>query len=418
METEPRWALEAHDDVIGQDRLARSVLRVMARIPAGSIVAVHGAPGSGRNEFVRRLGWLAGPGRARGSDGPQGIHPNIVWFDVWSWCKQGHVLAGLVAAVASALPQGSKLRERSRELAASLSRMRFDGSMPDTAAPNLGNLSIDPVADIGRAFSTLVDRAREPRGGRLLILVDGVERLSRSARWQLLDGLRAALALRPEAVVVVSSGREAIIEALRWHHGELKTSSSQRIMTDLFDLTVTVPSLEVRRIGTLLREYIGSAEGTVRRSFGRESLTGLSAAVAHRPLGSPRFLRRLAWRTVLLAEFAAELRAQRVLSEAQWAWVIISERWPEFRRFMIRGGRKRWVELARTVQGMQTRKPDLVAIAGGAAGGGGAMAVSGISAWLRDDLILSDYLRLHAEGFARDGEGIFWLENLMLAAGL
>ena len=174
--------------------------------------------------------------------------------------------------------------------------------------------------------------------------------------------MRAVLVHQPEIAMVLSIGREAAIEALKSHHGDMVEASAVRILDDLFDLSVTVPNLEVRRIGTLLREYIGNAEATVRRSFGRDALTGLSAAVAHRPLGSPRFLRRLAWRTVLLAEFAAELRAQRVLSEAQWAWVIISERWPEFRRFMIRGGRKRWVELARAVQRMKTGQADRTGI--------------------------------------------------------
>jgi hypothetical protein len=64
---------------------------------------------------------------------------------------------------------------------------------------------------------------------------------------------------------------------------------------------------------------------------------------------------------------------------------------------------------------MKSGKPDLVAMTGGEQPR--AMR-SGISEWLDEDLILNDYLRLHAEGFAHDGEGIFWLENLMLAAGL
>ncbi|HCH65085.1 MAG TPA: hypothetical protein DFR83_19935, partial [Deltaproteobacteria bacterium] len=75
MSGQPRWAKTAQQDVIGQDRLARSLLRVIARMPAGSIVAVHGAPGSGRDEFVRRLAWLAGPGRSRTGDVPAGLHP-------------------------------------------------------------------------------------------------------------------------------------------------------------------------------------------------------------------------------------------------------------------------------------------------------------------------------------------------------
>lgn len=409
----PRWALQAHEDVIGQDRLARSLLRVISRMPAGSIVAVHGAPGSGRDEFVRRLAWLAGPGRGRAGEVPAGIHPEVLWLDAWSWCKQGHVVSGLVGALAHGLRQQGPSRERARELSVVLSRMRFDGTMADSPGSAFGGRSIDPVADVGRAFGQLVDKVREPRGGRLILVIDGADRLSPKARWQLLDGMRATLVGAPELIMILSMGREAVVEALSAHHGQMSENSAVRILDDIFDLTITVPNLEVRRIGTLLREYIGNAENTVRRSFGREALTGLSAAVAHRPLGSPRFLRRLAWRTVLLAEFAAEMRATRVLSEAQWAWVIISERWPDFRRFMIRGGRKRWVELARAVQQMKSGKGGLVAVSGGA----GAVP-SGIAQWLAEDLILNDYLRLHAEGFAHDGEGIFWLENLMLAAGL
>ena len=41
-----------------------------------------------------------------------------------------------------------------------------------------------------------------------------------------------------------------------------------------------------------------------------------------------------------------------------------------------------------------------------------------IIARLQQDLILADYLRQHAVGFANDTEGIFWLENLMLASGV
>ncbi len=415
MSGQPRWAQQAQEDIIGQDRLARSLLRVISRMPAGSIVSVHGAPGSGRDEFVRRLAWLAGPGRGRTGDIPANLHPEVLWLDVWSWCKQGHVVSGLVGAVADAIRQPGPGRERARELAAGLSRMRFDGTMPDVPGPAFGSRSVDPISDIGRAFSGFVDKVRDPRGGRLVMVIDGTEWLTPGGRWQLIDGMRAVLVHQPEIVMVLSIGREAAVEALKAHHGDMNEASAVRILDDLFDLTVTVPNLEVRRIGTLLREYIGNAESTMRRSFGRDAITGLSAAVAHRPLGSPRFLRRLAWRTVLLAEFAAELRAPRVLSEAQWAWVIISERWPEFRRFMIRGGRKRWVELARAVQSMKTGKSERPQVDDRDEP---PTRRSGISEWLDEDLILNDYLRLHAEGFARDGEGIFWLENLMLAAGL
>jgi hypothetical protein len=160
----------------------------------------------------------------------------------------------------------------------------------------------------------------------------------------------------------------------------------------------------VRRIGTLLREYLGPSEETIARSFGAESILTLSAAVAHRPLGSPRFLRRLSLRVTLLAEYAAEVRAARVLSEAQWAWIILSERWPRFRSFMVSGGRVRWEELRVWLSATQ--------------GGGDGRSAGALGAWLEDDRFLADYLRLHARGIAEDGEGIFWLEGILLASGL
>jgi hypothetical protein len=177
--------------------------------------------------------------------------------------------------------------------------------------------------------------------------------------------------------------------------------------------TITVPNLDVRRITSLLRDAVGPAEASLRRAFGPEAFNGLSAAAAHRPLGSPRFLRRLALRAVMLAEYATEVRSNRNLTEAQWAWVIISERWPEFRRFMIRGGRQRWVELSASMQQLaEDGRP-------AATGRPGPVAVrSGVSSWLDDDLLLASYLRVHADGFEQDSEGIFWLENLMLSAGL
>ena len=110
---------------------------------------------------------------------------------------------------------------------------------------------------------------------------------------------------------------------------------------------------------------------------------------------------------MLLAEFALESRNTRELTEAQWCWVIVSERWPDFRRFMIRGGRRRWAGLAVAVSALASGQ------AYGAAGGDGE-----IGRLLHADPILAEYLKLHADGFERDADGILWLENLLLASGL
>jgi hypothetical protein len=84
--------------------------------------------------------------------------------------------------------------------------------------------------------------------------------------------------------------------------------------------------------------------------------------------------------------------------------VIVSERWPNFRRFMIRGGRLRWSALSIAVGALASGQPY---------GGDGE-----IGSLLQADPILSEYLKLHADGFERDADGILWLENLLLASGL
>lgn len=410
---EPKWAQGAQEDMIGMDRLARSLLRLVARMPPATLIALHGAPGSGKDELLRRIAWIVAQGRSRGPEAIVGLLPNVVWFDAWRWSKQGNIGAGLVAATLSAAENPAQHREQGRKLLELLSRLRLDGGPAEGGSLAFSG-GADPVVELGRGYKALIEALRGGRQGRVVALIDGLDQLSPAMRWQVFDSVRLLLSEGADLTVLLSVGRESALDAVTFNQGEQPPASASRALDDLVDLTITVPNLDVRRIGSLLREYVGPAEATLRRAFGSEAALGLSAAAAHRPLGSPRFLRRLALRAVMLAEYAVEVRSNRNLTEAQWAWLIISERWPEFRRFMIRGGRQRWVELSTAMHQLSDEpRPSSVR--------GGPVAVSlrsGISGWLEEDLILAGYLRLHSEGFEQDSEGIFWLENLMLAAGL
>ena len=73
---------------------------------------------------------------------------------------------------------------------------------------------------------------------------------------------------------------------------------------------------------------------------------------------------------------------------------------------MIRGGKRRWKGLAMAVGALASGTASV-------ANSEGEMA-----SLLYADPILSEYLKLHADGFERDADGILWLENLLLAAGL
>lgn len=401
----PATEADAQDDLIGLDRLARALLRTLSRLPSGAMVAIHGAPGSGREEFMRRLAWLAGGDRAGlGGGRTSALYPEVVWFDAWTWSKQGNLFTGLVAEV-SRVGNNRQAGDRARELVGIINRLRLDDGAFEMSASPFGQES--PVIKLGQGFNQLVDLVRGNHSGRLLVFVDELDLLPPIRRWAMLDGLRLICRAGAQVVVVVGMGREAGMGAVKALEGEVDEMHARRVLDELFDLTLNVPQLDLRRTSALLRRHLGAAEQVVEAAFGAESVAGLSAAVAHRQLGSPRLIRRLANRVALLGDYAVEVRVHRELTESQWAWVIVSERWPEFRRFMIRGGRDRWIELREIAAWMarQTRRES-------------GLPSSPLASQLKADPVLSEYLRLHAEAFASDTEGIYWLEGLLLAAGL
>jgi hypothetical protein len=395
------------EDLVGLDRLARAFARQISRMPTPALIAVHGAPGSAKRDFLRSLGSLLADPRALDLQPGRELYPELIWFDAWSYSKQGNVLAGLVARLARKGPGGTAMQERARDVIAQLNRIDLSDQNPNNPGPAFTDGEMEPVERLRQGFAGLVHTVRAGRPGAVVMCVEGLDRLRPEVRWQVLDGLRLLIGDSSDVAMLIAIGGQAVAMAARHVEGDLPGASIDQVLTDLFDLSITVPSLEVRRIGSMLQRHLGVDEALLRKAFGPDAVRGLAAAVAHRPLGSPRLVFRLVQRVLLLAEYAMESQNSRELSEAQWCWVIVSERWPNFRRFMIRGGGRRWSALV---------------IAVGALASGQSYGTSGgegeIGALLRADPILSEYLMLHADGFERDADGILWLENLLLASGL
>jgi len=395
------------EDLVGLDRLARSFARQIARMPAPCLIAVHGAPGSAKRDFLKRLATLVSDPRSLELSPGRELYPEVVWYDAWSYAKQGNVLAGLVARVAREGPGGTAMQERARDVIAQINRLDLSDENPDGPGPAFTDGEIEPVERLQRGFASLVQNVRSGRPGKLIVCVEGLDRLRPDVRWQVLDCIRLMLGGPAEVAILVAIGGQAAAMAARYAEGDLPGASIDQVLTDLFDLSLTVPSLEVRRIGSMLQRHLGQDETLLRNAFGPDAVRGLAAAVAHRPLGSPRFVYRLVQRVLLLAEYAVESRNQRELTESQWCWVIVSERWPAFRRFMIRGGRRRWAGLGVAVS----------VLASGQASGPAATEGE-VGKLLNTDPVLADYLYRHADGFERDAEGLLWLENMLLSAGL
>lgn len=394
-----------NEDTLGLDRLARSFVRTLIRQGPGTVAHVQGAPGSGKNEFMRRcMYWIEVERDALGADIAGEVFPTTTWYNPWFYAKQGNLLSGLVATIARSGGNNNALIERARDIVGQLNRMRFDGTVPEVAGSALTPNDADPVDRIRRGLVMLAEQIKSGQRGRLVVFVADLDQLPAALRLAFLDGVRLLLSGGADISVVLSIGRESSIAAIRSREGDISEIAASRILDEIVDLAVTVPKVEIRRIGALLRRYLGTQEAVLRRAFGEDAVNGLIVATAHRQLGIPRFIERLASRVLLLADYTLESRAMRELSEAQWAWVVLSERWPEFRRFMIRGGKERWLQLKTAVAGL----------------GEGARPgqISEITDWLKGDPLLADYLRLHADGFDRDNMGVYWVEDILLQAGL
>ncbi len=396
-----------NEDALGFDRLARSFLRTLVRQGPGTVAHVQGAPGSGKNEFMRRcMHFVELEREALGSDvGPE-VYPLTTWYNPWAYAKQGNPLAGLVATIARAAGGQNAHIDRARDIVSQLNRLRFDGTVPDIAGTGLTPTDADPVDRIRKGFVMLIDQVRQGQRGRLVVFISDLDQLPAAVRLQFLDGVRLLVSGGADVSVVVAMGREASLAAIRSREGDISDLAATRILDEMVDLAVTVPKVEIRRIGALVRKYLGAHEVVVRRAFGEDALNALVVAASHRQLGIPRFLERLSGRVLMLADFTLEARAMRELSEAQWCWVVLSERWPEFRRFMIRGGKDRWLQLKQAVAAMN---PDATTRTN---------APPEIVEWLRKDLLLLDYLRLHADGLDRDNMGVYWVEDMLLQAGM
>ncbi|MES2640334.1 MAG: P-loop NTPase fold protein [Myxococcota bacterium] len=398
-----------NEDALGFDRLARSFLRTLVRQGAGTVAHVQGAPGSGKTEFMRRcMHFVEIEREALGGDIAPEVFGVTAWYNPWVYAKQGNLLAGLVATIArTGGTNNPSLIDRARDIVSQMNRMRFDGTVPESAGSALTPNDADPVDRMRRGLVQLVELVKQNQRGRLVVFVADLDQLPAPVRLAFLDGVRLLLGGGADIAVVVSMGREAGLASIRSREGEISTLAATRILDEMVDFTVTVPKVDIRRIGSLLRRYIGANEIVVRRAFGEEAINALTVAASHRQLGIPRFLERLSARVLMLSDYTLESRAMRELSEAQWSWVVLSERWPEFRRFMIRGGKDRWLQLKQAVAAMN---PD------GSPSRAGAPAE--IVDWLRQDPLLADYLRLHADGLDRDNMGVYWVEDTLLQAGL
>lgn len=390
------------DDVLGFDPAVRVFLRTAAWMGQGAVVQVQGAPGSGRNEFMRRcVRYVEIDRTALGAEAER-LHPVTAWFNPWTYAKHGNLLAGLVAAVCRS-GRTPGLSERGRDLVAGLGRLRFDGTVADGHGTALSAGEGDPIDKLRRGFANLVDLVRgEGATGKLLIFVQDLDQLPPEARMSFFDALRLVLGGDPEALVVVGLGREAALAAVRARDPGLSEVGAGRVLDDLFDLVVNVPAIRPPSFEGLLHHFLGARRVRVEAAFGTKAWPNLVEALQRCGPVGPRSLDRLCTRLHVLAEVVHDRGMTAALTPAQWGWLVLAEQWPEFRRFVTGGGAVRWAQLTAAV----------------VAGGRGTHEVENeVEEWFANDPLLAEFLFGYADAFAHEAASLREAEAFLATAG-
>jgi len=65
------------EDLVGLERLARSFARQIARMQSPCMVAVHGAPGSAKRDFLKRFSALVADPRSLGLAPGRELYPEV-----------------------------------------------------------------------------------------------------------------------------------------------------------------------------------------------------------------------------------------------------------------------------------------------------------------------------------------------------
>jgi len=395
------WLPDGAEDILGQDRQIIAMMRALELLPPGGVVGVEGPAGGGRELFLRRAAWLLAEGRQRLKlRNATALFPLPIWYEPHIISPSAHPLAGLVNAAMRSSSGTQTGANHGTEVINKLNRLD-DANSPSGMRP----AALPAFARISAGLTQVFNTLRSARPGRMVIFVSGLEQDTPARRWALLEGLALLRRAEVPVNVVVSLDTDSAREAARSFEPAASDERLDALVAERLDLRLVAGGLGVRRISTLLRRYLVDAEPLLRSSFGADSLSRLSLSAAHEPLGSPLFLRQLASRVVMLAEFVQELRAMQDLSEAQWAWIIISQRWPDLRGYTSTTAR--WAELRQTLQWLQKNDRD-----------SRDMIRSPLVQRLEGDPHLFRYLRQHAEGFRSDADGLLRAEALLKDAGL
>lgn len=362
--------LQLPSDRLGHARVASNTLRWVVNMPPGSVIAVQGSWGRGKTDVLARMMQLT-----RRDPPLPGLPEPAFWLNPWQYAtpdlltplvqamlaraetREGVDVAKLKAvtgqliqagtsfglkAAGSVLPGGELLKLAAPEAA------RLLASLTGPEAPAPGG---DPVARMAANFRTLADALLPPEiagvGGRIVVLVDDLDRCLPDRQVALLQALRFLISAGAPVSVVVALdpilARQGVLAAyrsdafdpdlyldkmfdLRVNLGPIDGDALNAQIAGLLERTVVVSNQE-RPLGSLL------ARGWASLPIAAPSALGVQS------LRNPRVVRRVFDKLKLLVVSGRLPNPEDpAVAKLMLQFLAISERWPQVRSALFEKG--------------------------------------------------------------------------------
>ena len=341
-------AVSLPTDALDHDRRARRILDFARQLPAGSVIAVQGSWGRGKTDVLARIALAS-----YSESPPPGVADKAVWINPWQYATPD-LLTPVVLALRERAEQrglGELVKKHASSLIAAGTSFGFKaagmaagpaGPLLDLAAPEAARIAgglaarddlQDPIAEMADDFRELVTAAlpAEERdvGGRLLILVDDLDRCLPGRQVALLQALRFLTASGAPATFIVALDPALARQGVRAHY-RTEAFDADQYLDKMFDLRVDLPALGAKNLRTLCSLLARRPVQTVTGEavLGIEKLHG-DIAFPVPELRNPRLIARVFTKLRFVAS-AGGLPDGGV--DTLLLWAAVGERWPEVRR--------------------------------------------------------------------------------------
>ncbi len=257
-------------DLAGRKKLVEEVARRITECTPPFAIGVHGDWGSGKTSFLAQLQYaLSGTFPKFCQDEPDASGPHagipVIWFEAWRYQQESVPIVALLQEIRAQLPFCSKVLAKTTKLSevairgAMLSledltkKIGFQWSKVEQAGKEWekDNLAYALPANTIRELLEHALKSLIPKDGRLVIIVDDLDRCESECAYRLLEGIKIYMNI-PSCVFVLGMNQRAIEHTFT--EKKLTGTHAREYLEKLCQVIYHLPAIS--NYGELLKQWL------------------------------------------------------------------------------------------------------------------------------------------------------------------